>query len=283
MSLAIIKERLETYQCRTEQEVQSALKEIAQEIALAALARSDFFKNAAFQGGTCLRILYSLNRFSEDLDFVSKEADPDFNWAASLKRVIEEFRAFGIEAEFQDKSRADNAVKKGFFKDNSLGKLLNVRYGDPHQKIKIKFEVDTNPPAGSTYEVKYLDFPFPFAVTTQDPPSLFAGKSHALLCREYLKGRDWYDFVWYVARMTGLNFKLLQNGLNQSGPWKGQGVMVDSLWYLNEMERKIKSVDWKEARNDVIQFIKPQELESLNLWSQEFFLDRLDKIRGYLA
>lgn len=281
MSIQIIRERFESYQCRTEQDIQNALKEIAQEIALGALARADFFKKAAFQGGTCLRILYGLNRFSEDLDFIMLEPSPQFNWDLMMRRMDEEFRAFGLEVTFQDRSKADNAVKKFFLKDDSLGKLLEVKFGQADQKIKIKFEVDTNPPKGSEYDIRYLDFPFPFAVTTQNLPSLFGGKCHALLCREYVKGRDWYDFNWYVSQKVKPHLQFLENTLIQNGPWEGTQIHVDSSWYLKAMEEKIRSVDWKDAKNDILRFIKPQEIESIHLWSQEFFLDRLKKLGSY--
>lgn len=283
MNIQIIQERFDTYHCVSKQDVANALKEIVQEIALAALSRSGFFKNAAFQGGTCLRILHGINRFSEDLDFILKEPDPHFIWDPCLQQMTQEFLAFGIEAEFQDRSKMDNAVKKFFLKDTSLGKLLNVSFGDPTQKIKIKFELDTNPPVGSDFEIKYLDFPFPFVVTTQDLPSLFAGKSHALLCREYTKGRDWYDLLWYVARKIKPNFTFLQNALIQNGAWEGQDIQVTPSWYLLEMKKMIQSIDWADAKTDIMRFAKGSERQSLDLWSQDFFLDRLEKMESYLS
>ena len=283
MNIQIIQERFDTYHCVSKQDVANALKEIVQEIALAALSRSGFFKNAAFQGGTCLRILHGINRFSEDLDFILKEPDPHFIWDPCLPQMTQEFLAFGIEAEFQDRSKMDNAVKKFFLKDTSLGKLLNVSFGDPTQKIKIKFELDTNPPVGSDFEIKYLDFPFPFVVTTQDLPSLFAGKSHALLCREYTKGRDWYDLLWYVARKIKPNFTFLQNALIQNGAWEGQDIQVTPSWYLLEMKKMIQSIDWADAKTDIMRFAKGSERQSLDLWSQDFFLDRLEKMESYLS
>ncbi len=283
MNIKIIQERLESYQCRSQQEEENALREITQEVALAALSRCDFFKKAAFQGGTCLRIFYSLDRFSEDIDFVLKTPEPDFQFKPYLMPLALEFEAYGYRMEVVDRSKADNTVKKCFLKDDSLGQILILQHLKgitDLRKIKIKIEVDTNPPLGSGFENKFLDFPFPFAATVQDLPSLFAGKSHALLCREYNKGRDWYDFIWYSSRKVPINFLLLSSALNQFGPWQGLGLKVDMKWYRKEMEEKIVSIDWEKSKKELLRFLKQESLDTLNVWSKEFFLDRLKKLTG---
>jgi hypothetical protein len=135
-----------------------------------------------------------------------------------------------------------------------------------------------NPPSGTSFETKYLDFPFPSAVCVFDLPSLFAGKIHALLCREYLKGRDWYDFIWYTARKTPVNYGLLSSALAQLGPWQGQRVRTDRDWCVRHLRTKIDAMDWKQAREDVRRFVKPNELPSLDLWSRKFFLAQCEKL-----
>ncbi|MCK4994922.1 MAG: nucleotidyl transferase AbiEii/AbiGii toxin family protein, partial [Candidatus Omnitrophica bacterium] len=212
MSIKIIQERFDDYHCSSQQEEENALREITQEVALAALSRGDFFKKAVFQGGTCLRIFYSLERYSEALDFMLKNADKNFSFEPYIKNMAMEFQSYGYHLEVIDRSKSEDIVKKCFLKDDSLGKVLNVTHlkGVTNtRKIKLKLEVDTNPPDGSNFENKFLDFPFPFSVTMQDMPSLFAGKSHALLCREYTKGRDWYDFIWYISRQIKMNWEFL--------------------------------------------------------------------------
>lgn len=281
MSIKIIQERLDSYRCGSQQEEDNALREITQEVALAALSRTDFFKKAAFQGGTALRIFYSLDRFSEDIDFILKKPDMSFQLESYLKPLAGELNVYGYRLEIIDRSKAGQAVKKCFLKDDSLGKILSLQHikGAANQKkIKIKFEVDANPPLGSNFENKFLDFPFAFAVTAQDAPSLFAGKSHALLCREYDKGRDWYDFIWYVSRKVTINFTFLSNALNQLGPWAGQNVQADKEWYHKEMEKKIISLDWEGMKDELSRFLKPEALDTLKIWNQEFFLDRLRKL-----
>ena len=281
MSVKMIQDRLDGYGCRSTLEEEQALREITQEIVLAALGRTDFFMKTGFQGGTCLRVFHGLNRFSEDLDFALQKHDASFSLKPYLEGLAKELTAYGYGLEMDDRSKVDQAVRMAFVKDDSLGNLLQLNYkpaAGPLRKLRIKLEVDTNPPAGASFETKYLDFPFPSAVCVFDLPSLFAGKLHALLCREYLKGRDWYDFIWYTARRTPANYALLSAALDQMGPWKGQGVPTDRPWCVEQLRAKVKATDWKHAREDVRRFVKPNELPSLDLWSREFFLAQTDKL-----
>jgi len=138
--------------------------------------------------------------------------------------------------------------------------------------------LQTLPPPGSGAELKYLDFPFVSAVAVQDMPSLFAGKLHALLCRKFVKGRDWYDFIWYTSRHAPINEAFLASALHQMGPWQGQDIAADTAWVKAELEKKIISVDWHKATADVRSFVRASEQPSLDLWSRELFLHQLGKI-----
>lgn len=280
MSVQMILQRLSAYNCQTAVEEQQAIREITQEVVLAALGRGDFFQHALFQGGTCLRVFYGLNRFSEDMDFILRQPNPDFQLKEHLRHLTDELSAYGYQIEITDRSKAGTTVRKAFLKDSSLGKLLELRHADqtgPPGKIRIKLEVDTQPPAGSGAELQYLDFPFLSAVAVQDKPSLFAGKVHALLCREYVKGRDWYDFIWYTSQGIGLNDAFLTSALDQLGPWQGQGIVADKSWVVNALGQKIASIDWRQAAEDVRRFIRAAEQSSLDLWSKELFLHQLAK------
>lgn len=282
MSIKMIQERLNSYDCKSEIEEEQAIREITQEVALAALGRADFFKHAAFQGGTCLRIFYGLNRFSEDMDFILKQPNRSFELKPHLHALTDELTAYGYNIEVADRSKMDVTVRKAFLKDDSIGKVLQLNYGSqtgPLRKIRIKFEVDTNPPSGSELEIKYHDFPFVSSVVVQNKPSLFAGKVHALLCRKYIKGRDWYDFLWYTSQGVEINYQFLSSALNQQGPWQGENVQVDLNWCRSGLENAIKSMDWKATAMDVRRFVRVAEQPSLELWSKDLFLAQLKKLK----
>jgi predicted nucleotidyltransferase component of viral defense system len=263
-------------------EEEQALREITQEIVLAALGRTDFFGQAGFHGGTCLRIIHGLNRFSEDLDFALNKPDPSFTLLPYLNPVCEELAAYGYTFEIEDRSKGGQVVRKAFLKDDSIGKILRLDYRPSHgplRKLRIKIEVDTRPPDGATYEMPVLDYPFPAAVRVFDLPSLFAGKMHALLCRGYVKGRDWYDFIWYTAHRTPINHPFLSAALRQQGPWKNSNIETDDAWCVDCLEKVIEELDIEKAREDVRRFLKPIELPSLKLWTRDFFHNQCRKLR----
>jgi hypothetical protein len=276
----LIQKRLAEYKAVGAVDEENALKEIVQEIILFALWQADFFEVAAFQGGTSLRILHGLNRFSEDMDFILLEPDAAFSWQPFLEKLGEISKEFGIEPEALDKARMEQRVKKAVIKDTSIASQLNLRFMDDlnGRKLKIKLEIDCNPPAGSGFEYSYLDFPVDFEVCHQDMSSNFALMIHALLCRGYLKGRDWYDFSWYIAQGVKPNLLLLQNALVQYGPWQGEALEIDEMWLVNAMREKIASIDWKDAAADVERFLKPVEQKSLSLWSERFFMSKLGQL-----
>ena len=278
--IGLIKKRLAEYNVSNPVEEENALKEIVQEIMLFALWRADFFEVAAFQGGTSLRILHNLPRFSEDIDFILLESNPAFSWQPYLEKLTETCNEFGIQPEALDKKNMDKNVKSALIKDSSIANQLNLSFvnNKSGQKLKIKLEIDCNPPAGSGFDYTYLDFPVDFEVGHQDMSSNFALKTHALLCRPYLKGRDWYDFNWYIAQGVTPNLLLLQNALIQYGPWKGEVLNVDREWLVAALSEKISSVNWNDAAADVERFLKPVEQKSLKLWSERFYMNKLDKL-----
>lgn len=278
--IEIIQQRLESYKSNNAVEEEQATKEILQEVALYSLWRADFFEVAAFQGGTSLRILHKLSRFSEDLDFILKAPDPAFSWNSYLPKLIEGLKEFGLQSEVLDKTRMEKNVREALLKDNSIGNQLNLRFYQGHATptLKIKLEIDVNPPAGSAFEHAYLDFPLDFEVCHQDLPSNFALKIHALLCRPYLKGRDWYDFNWYIKQGVRPNLPHLQAALFQYGPWKVQPLNVTSSWVMNTLNEKIATIDWLKATEDVERFLSTAEKQSLKLWSGKFFKSKVDQL-----
>ncbi|MBM3422745.1 MAG: nucleotidyl transferase AbiEii/AbiGii toxin family protein [Chlorobi bacterium] len=275
--IGILRKRLERYSVSEAKQEEQALKEILQEVALYGLWRADFFEVAAFQGGTCLRILHGLPRFSEDLDFILRTPDKEFRWNPFFETLEPVMAEFGIRCELVDRGNMDRAVREALLKDDSFAGQLNLSFfgGQNPRKLKIKLEIDTQPPEGSDFEYRYLDFPLDFELCTQTLASNFSLKIHALLCRPYIKGRDWFDFSWYVAQNATPNLLLLENALQQYGPWAGKHQSVDQEWLNTALSDKIGSIDWSKASQDVAPFLPPPFQQSLKLWSIQFFKAKL--------
>jgi Nucleotidyl transferase AbiEii toxin, Type IV TA system len=279
--IEMISEKLQTYHSANLVEEESAIKEIMQEIALYGLWRAKFFDIALFQGGTSLRILHGLPRFSEDLDFLLRFPDPAFNWNPYLDTLRQVFAELGLKLDAQPKGKMDKAIREAVLKNDSIANQLNLSFAGKRQAetIRIKLEIDTNPPEHSGEAVTFRDFPLDYEVRHQDLSSNFALKIHALLCRAYLKGRDWYDFSWYISKGVTPNLLHLQAALIQSGPWTGQAQLeVDMKWLIATLQTAIIKIDWKKAAEDVERFLKSAESKSVELWSKEFFLAKTEKL-----
>jgi len=281
MTITMVQERLKSYNSLSKQEELSALKEIYQEIALSGLARSDFFKLAAFQGGTALRIVHQLRRFSEDLDFLLLKPSESFQWQPYLKAIELEFNSFGVNLEIKERADAKGTLKTAFLKEDSFARILELKYDrlpSDEQKITIKLEIDTLPPGGSNFENAFLTYPYPFSILIQDFPSLFASKCHALLCRKYEKGRDWFDFLWYLSRRTPINYLFLKNALYQAGPYKERDIPFGKKWLCKEFEKKIATLNWEAAKRDIENFLRSEERKFVENWSRELFQKQIEKI-----
>lgn len=179
-----------------------------------------------------------------------------------------------------DKSKMDRNIREAVLKNNSISQQLNLRFIQRTRgpTLKIKLEIDVNPPAGSSFVYTYLDFPLDFEICHQDLPSNFALKIHALLCRPYIKGRDWYDFSWYISQKTRANLPHLEAALNQYGPWKDEVPAITADWLRQRLKDKIATIDWKAAAVDVERFLGPIERASLKLWSERFFLNKAEQL-----
>lgn len=278
--IELLQKRLAFYKSASAVDEEHAVKEILQETALYALWRADFFEVAAFQGGTSLRILYRLQRFSEDLDFILKMPDTAFKWDKYLPKVLTALEEFGLRSKVTNRSRMDQNVRKAVLKDDSIRNQLKLSFdGGTHARtISIKLEIGVDPPSGSNFEYRYLDFPLDFELCHQDLSSNFALKIRALLCRPYLKGRDWYDFNWYVKERIRPNLLHLQMALRQHGPWAKQGVEVDAAWLTRTMLEKIATIDWRAAAQDVERFLNSAERKSLLIWSEKFFRAKVEQL-----
>lgn len=274
-----IQDMLKTYDCRTADDYRHALNEIVQEIALLGLYRGGFFARAAFYGGTALRIFHGLERFSEDLDFSLLKSDKKFDLSSFTQVVQDELGAYGLEMSVREKVKQnESAVKSAFIKGGTQIHLLRIASVSPpvaginaREQIKVKFEVDTLPPGGADFEMKYQLRPVPYSVRLYSLPSLFAGKVHALLCRSWktrVKGRDFYDYVWFLSRDVPVNLAHLAERMKQTGHLAADAVLKekDLRDFLN---KRFAAVDFGQAKKDVLPFIKNPDV--LNLWSAGFF------------
>lgn len=285
----VVKKMLEKYNCVSEKDYVNALKEIFQEIALLGLWRAKFFEQAAFYGGSALRILYGLDRFSEDLDFTLLHPNKAFNLTHYNKAIADELYSFGFNVEVLTKNKNNKTnIESAFIKADTKKQFLVIEAPREissrlhhMQNIKIKMEVDINPPGEFTTEVKPLLQPIPFFVKTLTQPDLFAGKVHAILCRPWqkrVKGRDWYDFVWYIANNIPINLIHLKERLIQSSAWEQKEFSKKDL--LELLTNKINSADFDSAKNDVIPFLR--DPASVTVWSKEFFTQLLSRLKTVL-
>lgn len=274
----ILQQMLSRYLTNTTEEKKNALKEILQEIVLCGLSRAGFFKKAAFYGGTALRIFYGLDRFSEDLDFSLIEPNNQFELKSYFSGVKAELSSLGLEFSIEEKEKTQaSAIKSAFLKGNTKEHILRI-YGydlniNSNEVIKIKFEVDTNPPPFATFENRYRLLPSPYQVKLYDAESLFAGKLHAVICRSWknrVKGRDLYDYVFYLAKNTSINFTHLKARLEESG-----AINPQAEFGINELRgllfERFDSIDFEQAKKDVLPFIPDKS--KIEIWSKEFFTD----------
>lgn len=277
---------LERYRPQSIRDWENALKEIIQELALLGLWRSKFYEHAAFYGGTALRIFHGLPRFSEDLDFSLLAQDPEFEMATHLESIRMELASLGFTFEVEPKSKgSEAAIESAFIKGETRVNLLSI--GAPaglrdrlpgSQKIKIRLEIDTNPPLDAETEVRTLLVPIPFQVKLFTLPCLFAGKLHAVLCRNWkarVKGRDFYDFVWYLGRNVPCHLAHLQRRMEQTGHWNSSRKL--DLEALQErLRERFATVDFEQAKADVRPFLR--DTDELALWSNLFFDSLIERL-----
>jgi predicted nucleotidyltransferase component of viral defense system len=277
---------LARYERRRVEDDVKALREILQEIALLGLWRSRFFERAAFYGGTALRILYGMDRYSEDLDFSLLKPAAEFDLSRYCNALEKEINSFGFEASVIGKSKGtQSAIQSAFLKADTMKHLLVINTNENvaesilrGQVLKIKIEVDTDPPPGFDTETRFLLQPIPFSVRAFSLPDMFAGKMHAVLCRGWknrVKGRDWYDLVWYAANHPQLHLKHLEHRMIQSRHLKRMDKLTPEKLSVIE-ESVIEKLDVNQAKKEVEPFVK--DPETLTIWSPEFFHDVMRRI-----
>lgn len=273
--MSVFDQMLSRYEIKTNDDYLNAQHEVMQQVALAGLYRGGFFNKAAFYGGTCLRIFYGTERFSEDMDFSLLKTDESFNLNDYFDAVVSEFKALGREVVISKKEKKfKSTIESAFLKDDTSIYDLQFR---TERNIKIKIEVDTDPPLGFSTEPKLLLLPFSFMSRCYALPDLYAGKIHALLFRRWknrVKGRDWYDFEWYVRNNVALNFEHLYQRTKQLGGDEIETLTKDNLKQI--LKEKIVSTNIEMVKADVRPFIK--DINVMDIWSTDYFLQLADMI-----
>lgn len=284
--MSTIKEMLNLYNPKTLNENKAALREILQSIVLIGLSRADFFKKASFYGGTALRIFYGLNRYSEDLDFTLNNVDESFSLEPYIDSIKTVARSYGIDLDISVKKKEiKTPVESAFAKLNTYQTFINLKLNDElsrllhkDENIKVKFEIDCNPALGFNVESKWLDVPEFANVIVLDEASLFAGKLHAILCRNYkntVKGRDYYDFLFYIKRRIKPNLNYLRNKLVESGKInKEEKFDLDILKQM--LKNRFENVDFNQVKTDAERFVFNNE--DLSYYSKELFVEMIEKI-----
>lgn len=285
-----IKTMLKKYHCQSFDDYENALKEIMQEIILLGLWRAKFFENAAFYGGSALRIIHGLDRFSEDLDFSLIRKSTTFSFTERYLPMIEnELKSFGFTVDTEKKEKeSDSNIESAFIKGGTFQNFISMEIppeitGRIHAKkrLKIKIEIDIDPPLNFETEAKTLVLPIPFSVVTYTLPDLFAGKLHAVLCRSWktrVKGRDWYDMAWYVARSIPCHITHLEARMRQSGHYLNlEKLSEEKIKQL--LKKKINSLKIDNAKNDVKNFLK--DPGAIEIWAQKYFHEIVDMMQFY--
>jgi len=263
---------------------ETKLREILQQTALLGLERHGFFEKAAFYGGTALRILYGLDRFSEDLDFTLLKADPHFDFIPYLEGMRKELASFGFEMDVTKKEKtAETNILSAFMKANTIQLYLMIgeetRRINHNAKIQIKLEVDIDPPPHFRVANQLVTNPANFYVMTLHQNDLFAGKMHAILYRAWkgrVKGRDCFDLIWYIQKNVPLSLRYLTSCMSQGGNL-GVEEQLSRDQVLELLKIKIQQIDWESAKADVRAFIA--DPERLKIWTSGFFLDLIEHLK----
>lgn len=269
----VFESMLSQYHIETPDDRRNAMYEILQQVILAGLYRGGFFKEVAFYGGTCLRIFHGLNRFSEDMDFSLLEKNPNFTLETYFPAIIEECKLLGREVSIKKKDKRNfGRVESAFLKDDT--DVYNISF-QTEKSLRIKIEIDTQPPLAFNTEQKLLLQPHSFMTRCFTLPDLYAGKMHALAFRQWksrVKGRDWYDFEWYVRNQVPLDFNHLQVRAAEFN-----GIELTRESFLETLRERLATSDIEQVKQDVLPFLR--DSSELDIWSNDYFLQLADMIR----
>lgn len=270
--MSIFDEMVEQYRPQNDAERTSAQREVMQKIALAGLHRGGFFNHAAFYGGTCLRIFHGLKRYSEDMDFSLTEKNTQIHIEDFFDAIVNEFKLLGVAVEIVKKDKKDfGRVESAFLKEDT--EAYDIKF-QTRKLLKVKIELDTNPPLCFSTEQKLLMQPYSFSVRCFTLPALYAGKMHALVYRTWqrrIKGRDWYDFEWYVRNRVPLDFMHLQERIREF-----QGNEPSMAEFIEKLRNKLSATDINLVKQDVLPYLENEH--EVDIWSNDYFMQLADMI-----
>lgn len=255
----------------TFEEKYNTLREFLQILILKIIDESGYFRNLAFVCGTALRILYDLKRFSEDLDFCLISHD-HYDFSAMMTSLERQLKLYHLESSVRYKDH--RTVASAFIKFDNILHATGLT-GHVDKKLLIKFEVDQNPPQGFKTQLSVINKDFLIGINHFDQPSLFAGKLHALLCRKYTKGRDYYDLIWYLSQKIEPNFDLLNNAILQT---ENQNLQLNKKRLHDLLEKRLQTTDFGKVRADISPFlIDPKEIR---FFDKNYFLNLISSGLG---
>lgn len=275
----ILNDMIKDYDLKKDNKINIA-KEVIQKVCLSALSRTDFFTKISFMGGTSLRLFYDLDRFSEDLDFTFIKQNNNFNLSSYFDTIKSEFASLGIEVNISQKQKSNQNEVLDAYISTPASSFISSLFGEskikPFNKnelLKVKLEVDTKLLSSLKVTHKTILTPFPCNITLFDLPTIFSGKIHACLLRNWknrVKGRDFYDYVFLLSHHIKPNMEFLKEKLINSGV-----INASDEFTLDELKsmlyKKFKQVNFQLAKDDVIEFIN--DTRKIELWSSEFFCD----------
>ena len=272
-TMTIFDEMVAAYNPQDAEQRLNAQHQAMQHVVLAGLQKGGFFEHAAFYGGTCLRIFHNLPRFSEDMDFSLTEKNPSIHLENYFQAIQDAFVFTGKDVVITKKEKLNfGRVESAFLKEDTSAYDIAFR---TEKTVKVKIELDTDPPLLFDTEQKVLMKPYSSMVRCFTLPDLFAGKMHALVYRNWktrIKGRDWFDFEWYIRNNVPLNFAHLQERIRE---FSGQEVTKDE--FMQFLHERLATADINQVKQDVITFVdRPSELD---IWSNDYFLQIAEMMR----
>lgn len=256
------------------------LREILQEVILCHMKEAGLFEDMAFHGGTSLRLLHRIDRFSEDLDMSLLVANESYDIAAKMRDLEVSLLNSGFRLEFQNKSKPTKAIKVFYVNDSDILNQFAREIGNviAGEKIKIKFELDVLPSDHQVFADSRVKSTFSVIVKSHDLTTCMGQKIHAVLCRSHfygmdiIKGRDLYDLEWYLEQGIIPNYNNLRECLIRGGPWEKQKLQIDRAWVVAEIHKSLQTKSFPMILEDLRPLVDSTIFESISArWNKSYY------------